>query len=448
MAHNNSMQIEYLPLKDLREFEHKVRKPGKKQLAKTVQMIQSFGFTVPLIVDSEGRVVVGQHLFFAAQELHMEEVAVIRIEHLDEVQLRLYRIAWDRISEEAEWDQQALKKEFAALSLLMPEIDLTLTGFEMAEIDIIIDLDQNSVTTEDEVPLAVSGPTLARTGDTFILGNHRLHCGDSLQEESYKAVLKEEKAHAAFLDAPYNVPIKGNVCGKGAIQHEEFAMASGEMSQEEFTKFLCAIFVLIGQHSIEGSVQYSCIDWRHMQEMQTAVESAQFTLMNVCVWVKDNGGMGSFYRSRHELVFVLKRGEGKYTNNIELGKHGRYRTNVWEYAGVNTMRAGRLEELAMHPTVKPVAMVADAIKDCTKRGDIVLDTFGGSGTTLIACEKMGRKARLIEIDPKYCDVTIRRWQALTGRDAMLESTGQRFDDIAPSVPETSGVAINQEAAHE
>lgn len=232
-----------------------------------------------------------------------------------------------------------------------------------------------------------------------------------------------------FTDPPYNVPIGGHVSGLGKIRHREFAMASGEMTQGEFTGFLETAFRNLVDHSLDGSIHFVCMDWRHMGEMLEAGEAVYTELKNLCVWAKDNGGMGAFYRSRHELVFAFKKGTAPHINSFELGQHGRYRTNVWEYRGVNTMRAGRMEELALHPTVKPVAMIADAIKDVSKRGEIVLDAFGGSGSTLIAAHKTGRRARLIELDPIYVDRIVKRWQAFAHDDAVLEGTEQSFAEI-------------------
>lgn len=232
-----------------------------------------------------------------------------------------------------------------------------------------------------------------------------------------------------FTDPPYNVPIGGHVSGLGKIRHREFAMASGEMTQGEFTGFLETAFRNLVDHSLDGSIHFVCMDWRHMGEMLGAGEAVYTELKNLCVWAKDNGGMGAFYRSRHELVFAFKKGTAPHINSFELGQHGRYRTNVWEYRGVNTMRAGRMEELALHPTVKPVAMITDAIKDVSKRGEIVLDAFGGSGSTLIAAHKTGRRARLIELDPIYVDRIVKRWQAFAHDDAVLEGTEQSFAEI-------------------
>ena len=236
-----------------------------------------------------------------------------------------------------------------------------------------------------------------------------------------------ERARMVFSDPPYNVRIDGHVGGLGAVKHAEFAMASGEMSKIEFTEFLKTVFENEEQVSLGGAIHYQCMDWRHIDEMMQAGQAVYSELKNMCVWVKDNGGMGSFYRSQHELVFVWKVGDAAHLNNVELGKNGRYRTNVWEYPGAS--KTGDDADLAMHPTVKPVPMIMDAIRDTSKRGDIVLDAFGGSGSTLIAAHKTKRRARLVELEPKYCDVTIRRWEALTRKDAILEKTGETFAQV-------------------
>jgi hypothetical protein len=221
----------------------------------------------------------------------------------------------------------------------------------------------------------------------------------------------------------------------GCEEHREFVMGSGEMTKAEFTSFLGTSFKSLAAHSTDGSIHFICMDWRHMAEMLAAGEAAYTEFKNLCVWVKDNGGMGTFYRSRHELVFAFKNGTASHINTFELGQHGRYRTKVWQYRGVNTLRPGRM--LALHPTVKPVAMIADAIRDVSRRNGIVLDPFGGSGSTLIAADKTGRRARLIELDPVYVDRIVRRWQLFANDEAMLATTGERFDEIAPVRRETT-----------
>jgi DNA modification methylase len=263
----------------------------------------------------------------------------------------------------------------------------------------------------------------------WLLGKHRLLCGDARDDDAYKGLVAGETAEFVFADPPYNVRITGHVCGHGRIRHREFAMASGEMSAEAFTGFLITVFQRLVAHTTNGSIHEIFMDWRHLTEMMAAGNKVYTELKNLCVWVKTNAGMGSFYRSRHELVFVWKAGDGPHVNNFELGQHGRHRSNVWQYAGANTLRPDRLEELSVHPTIKPVALVADAIKDCSRRNGIVLDPFVGSGTTLIAAERTGRRARGIEIDPVYVDVAVRRWQTYSGKAATLAATGQNFEEV-------------------
>jgi DNA modification methylase len=277
------------------------------------------------------------------------------------------------------------------------------------------------------VPEPSPSPAVSQTGDLWLLGAHRLLCGDARDKAAYAHLMSGAKAEFVFTDPPYNAAIDGHVCGLGRVRHRNFAMGCGEMSEAEFTAFLKAVFVLLAENSLDGSIHQICMDWRHIGEMLGAGRAVYSELKNLCIWNKTNAGMGSFYRSKHELVFVWKSGTAAHINNFELGQHGRHRSNVWDYAGVNSMRAGRLEELAMHPTVKPVALVADAIKDCSRRGGLVLDPFCGSGTILIAAERTGRKARALEIDPAYVDVAVRRWQAYSGKSAVLAGSGETFE---------------------
>jgi DNA modification methylase len=331
------------------------------------------------------------------------------------------------LTEEAKWDFQLLAKEIEFLQ--QNGIDLATTGFEIPEIEMIFNaaVPNTSSPAADALPGLTPSNVTTRLGDLWILGAHRLFCGDARRRESFEILLSGETAQLAFIDPPYNVRIRGNVSGKGRAQHREFIHASGEKTSSQFTKFLEESLELLAQHSADGTIHFVCSDWRHLDEMLAAGRRIYHELKNLVVWNKTNAGMGSFYRSQHELIFVWKNGRGKHTNNVELGRHGRNRSNVWTYAGVNAFGSDRADALAMHPTVKPVALVADAIRDCSRRGDIVLDSFGGSGTTLIACEKTRRKARLIEIDPVYCDQTVRRWQRLTDQEAVHGVTGMPFD---------------------
>ena len=312
----------------------------------------------------------------------------------------------------------------------------------MPEIDLLIgDLDAGDTgDAADAMPAADDAPPVSRADDLWRLGRHRLLCGDARSAEAFSALMAGKKAQMVITDAPYNVRIDGHAGGLGKVKHAEFAMASGEMSPAEFTAFLNTVFKHLVLHSVDGSIHFLFMDWRHMRELLDAAEPVYAELKNLCTWTKDNAGMGSFYRSQHELVFVMKNGTAPHCNNFELGQHGRYRTNVWSYPGVNTLKAGRQEELAMHPTVKPVALVADAILDCSNRGGLVLDAFCGSGTTLIAAEKTGRKAAALEIEPKYVDTAIRRWQVFTGEAALHAETGATFAD-------TEAQRVDTEAAH-
>ena len=339
-------------------------------------------------------------------------------------------LADNKLAELAGWDPDILAIELQGLLDVEFE-DLELTGFSLGEIDnILSDASEKSAAEpgpENAIPDEV-GAAVSRFGDLWNLGSHRLMCGDARNETDYQRLLDGRRADVVLTDPPYNVRIGGNVSGLGKARHSEFAMASGEMSEAEFTAFLSAFLALAKTYSIAGAILFVFMDWRHLFEMSVAARTNGLELKNLIVWAKDNAGMGSFYRSKHELCFVFKSGEGPHLNTFELGQHGRYRTNVWEYAGVNTFRAGRADDLAMHPTVKPTAMMADAIRDVTKRGALVLDPFAGSGTTLIAAEKTGRTCCAIEYDPRYCDVIVRRWQAYTGKTATLEDE-RSFEEV-------------------
>jgi DNA modification methylase len=310
---------------------------------------------------------------------------------------------------------------------------VTLTGFSLAEIDLTLDQAREASTAAidnpaDRIPEA---PNIAasRPGDLWHLGRHRLLCGNALLPKHVASLLGDERADLIFTDPPYNVPIDGHVCGLGSVRHREFAFAAGEMTRGQFTAFLTTTLSNAASAARDGAIAFVCMDWRHMRELLEAGEEVFSELKNLCVWNKTNGGMGSFYRSKHELVFVFKVGSAPHTNSFGLGDTGRYRTNVWEYAGISSLGANRNDELAMHPTVKPVALVADAIKDCSRRGEIVLDIFGGSGTTLIAAETCGRQARLLEYDPSYCDTIVSRWETYTGKRATLDNDGRAFEDV-------------------
>ncbi|MFD2854990.1 site-specific DNA-methyltransferase [Seohaeicola zhoushanensis] len=390
--------------------------------------IETFGFTNPVLIDERGHILAGHGRVAAAKSLGLTEVPCLRLDHMTPEQKRAYVIADNRLAENAGWDRDLLAIELGALAGADLDFDLGVIGFDAGEIDLIIEAAapaQPGAPEDDRIP-TLEEMAITRSGDLWQLGPHHLLCGDARDADSYADLMDGETAQMVFCDPPYNVPVHGHVCGSGAIRHREFAMASGEMDRAQFTAFLTEVFTRLVAVSQDGAIHFHCMDWRHMGEMLAAGEAVYTELKNLIVWAKDNGGMGSFYRSRHELIFAFKQGRAPHINTFGLGQGGRYRTNVWEYRGVNSGGANRREELALHPTVKPVAMIADAIRDCSQRGGIVLDSFGGSGSTLIAAEKTGRRARLIEIDPLYVDRTIRRWQALSKDDAVLVATGESF----------------------
>lgn len=418
-------KVELRSTSALQPAHRNARTHSDKQVEQIAASIRQFGFTNPVLVNDEDGIVAGHGRVEAARRLGLVEVPVIRLSHLSSEELRAYALADNKLAANAGWDPEILRIEFAELSMLELEFDLEITGFSTTEIDLTIgDGDDASAEEDDPDDLLPAGRCWVQRDDLWLLGEHRLLCGDARSSASYRALMGDELARMVFSDPPYNVRIDGHVGGLGAVKHEEFAMASGEMSRSEFTGFLEEVFINEAQVSMNGAIHFQCMDWRHMGEMLEAGEAAYSELKNMCVWVKDNAGMGSFFRSQHELVFVWKVGTEPHLNTVELGRNGRYRTNVWSYPGAS--KTGANADLAMHPTVKPVPMIMDAIKDTSKRGEIVLDAFGGSGSTLIAAEKTKRRARLIELEPGYCEVTIRRWEKLTGSEAILASTGATF----------------------
>jgi len=422
-----NLNIVYRPISNLKARDGNPRTHSTKQIRQVADSIKEFGFLIPVLVDAENRLIAGHCRVEAARLLGLEKVPTIRAEHLSEAQIRAYVIADNKLTLNADWDIGLLKIEFEKLN--SAGFELTLTGYETAEIDQLLIVEEAGEDTDDSQP-DFSKPAISRLGDMWRIGRHCVLCADATKPESYARLLNGEKAQLVFSDPPFNVPIKGHVSGLGKVKHEEFAMASGEMSQQEFTRFLASVFRNLVDYSVAGSIHYICMDWRHMREIQDAAQDTYAELKNLCIWNKTNGGMGSFYRSQHELVFVYQNGAEPHINNVELGKNGRYRTNVWTYAGANTFGKERDEALAMHPTVKPVAMVADAIKDASNRNDIILDAFGGSGTTLVAAERTGRRGYALEISPAYVDTIVKRISKETGQEAILAGTNESFDAVA------------------
>lgn len=420
----------------LKPHARNARTHSKKQIGQIAKSIRKFGFTNPILIDEDDRIIAGHGRVEAAKSLGLTRVPVLLLEGMSEADRKAYVIADNRLAELAGWDRELLGLELGDLSALVPDFDFDAIGFEVAEIEALLNEADPKEVTEDAVDEPErKAPPVTRLGDMWQLGRHRIICGDSTRPEVFEKLMGDELAQMIFTDAPYNVPVNGHICGLGKVQHDEFVMGAGEMSRAEFTDFLAKVMANLAAYSVDGSIHYQCMDWRHMGEMLEAGERVYDSLRNLVVWNKDNGGMGSFYRSKHELIFVFRKGSAAHVNNFALGQHGRYRTNVWDYAGVNSLKADRDEELAMHPTVKPVKMVADAMLDCSRNGGIVLDAFSGSGTTIMAAEQTERIARVVEMDPHYVDVAVRRWQKATGRDAILYGTDLTFAAIEKAVNE-------------
>jgi DNA modification methylase len=421
-----------MALDHIKPHAHNTRTHSKKQIRQIADSIRAVGFASPVLIDENGVLLAGHGRLEAARLLGLKTIPAILIEGLSEARKRALLLADNRIAQNAGWDRELLASELLSLPELLAAdgLDITVTGFESAEIDaLLVDFENDAADPADELdPSQLAGPEVTRPDDLWQLGKHRLLCGDARDCGQLNRLMGRERAHMAFLDPPYNVRVR-NIVGRGQVKHQEFAMASGEMSQSVFTSFLSETLTLAAHVSTDGAVHFVCMDWRHIGELIAAGGAAYGAMLNLIAWVKSNAGQGSFYRSQHELIGVFRVGNSPHLNTIELGRHGRSRSNVWKYAGANTFRAGRIDDLRAHPTVKPLALIADAIKDCTHRNHIVLDTFCGAGTTLLAAERVGRQARAIEIDPRYVDVAIRRWQAFTGRDAVHIDTGLTFEEV-------------------
>ncbi len=431
---DTTLSVEYKATTTLKPYSRNARTHSKHQIRQIASSIRTFGFTNPVLVDGNNRIIAGHGRVEAAKLLGMTEVPTIRLDRLTELQIRAYVIADNKLAENAGWDKEILAIELQYLMTLdCVDFDLTITGFEVPEIDVILEEANAATQMEDPVPEPVlNHAAVTEPGDLWLLGKHRVLCGNSLHDGTYKTLMGNRRAAVIFTDPPYNVKIDGHATGNGSIRHREFAMASGEMSEAEFVSFLSNSLRLLAQYSVNNSVHFLCIDWRHVGDLIAVGKQTYDEFLNLCVWVKDKGGMGSFFRSQHEIVLVFRKGKGPHRNNIQLGQFGRNRTNVWQYPGIHTLsqQSGEGNLLALHPTVKPVAMVADAILDCSARGEIVLDAFLGSGTTLMAAERVGRTSCSIEIDPLYVDVAIRRWQNYTGEAAVHAQTGKRFSEVA------------------
>lgn len=422
----DGLKVVYRNVAEIRANPANPRQHTKQQIDRIIRAIKEYRWTLPILVDENGVILAGNGRFYAALKMRLIQVPTITVSHLSEVQKKGYGILDNRLTEVAgDWDKQRLARELQAIQLLDPDIDLSTTAFEIddaqALIDGLLSFDDEEASEPDR-----SGPAISRLGDLWQLGEHRLYCGSALDRSSFEALLQGELAQMVIVDAPYNVKIDGNCVGKG--KHREFVMASGEMSRTEFAQFLTTAFGHLIEFSEDGSMHFLFMDWRHMAEMVLA--TSQYTEQkNLVVWDKITAGLGACYKSQYELVWVMKSGEAKHINNFQMGQNGRNRSNLWSYQGLNGPAAGRQELLALHPTVKPLALIADAILDCSRKGGLILDCFAGSGTIFLAAEQTGRRAAAIELDPLFVDVAIRRWERSTGRQAVLAHDGRTFDQL-------------------
>ena len=424
-------RIEFVSTEAVNAYANSARRHPRGQIRRLMRGIEKFG-VLPIIIDAKGNVIDGHAVLEALIQLGATEIPVIRVANLTDVEIRALRLFLNRVAEDATWDADALKLEFEAIIEAELSFDLDLTGFSIGEIDLLLTESASAERDPDDADADASPeqqPT-AKLGDLWQLGRHRLFCGDALAETSWTALMVGIFAALVLTDPPYNVPTAGHITTRRDGRHGEFAMAAGEMSPDAFRAFLEDLFRLCSANSGDGALVYAFIDWRSVRLMLEAGEAVFGRLINICFWNKTNAGMGSFYRSQHEMICVFESGKGRHRNNVELGRHGRYRTNVWTYPGANSFGSNRDTDLADHPTVKPVALLADAIMDSTARGDIVVDPFAGSGSVILAAERTGRIAHAIEIEPGYVDVAIRRWQARTGEKAIHARSGLDFDTVA------------------
>ena len=428
----NKLQIENLKLGDIHAYKNNAKKHPESQVQQIISSITKFGFNNPILIDENNEIIAGHGRFMAAQVMNLKTVPTVKLSHLTDAQKRAYRLADNKIAENGGWNKELLSLEIKDLEKICLNDNFVIQdiGFNDAELDSIVNFtDAKPLNPKtNTVPFIPENEIISKPGDIWQLGKHRIICGNSLNPKTFAKLFENDKADMILQDPPYNVKIDGHVCGSGTIKHKEFAMASGEMTADEFTQFLMNNFALCKQYSNNGSLHYNFMDWRHVLEITTAGQNIFDKFINMCVWVKTSGGMGSLYRSQHELCFIFQNGKGSHNNNVQLGKYGRYRTNVWQYAGVNTFGKHKQDGI-MHPTVKPIEMLKDAILDVSKRGDIVLDSFLGSGSTLIACQQSGRICYGIEYEPLYIDTTIRRFQNLFGIDAINLSIDKTYNEI-------------------
>lgn len=432
----NSMAVISLPATAIRPFKTNPREHPKRQLEMLRASIEKFGFNNPILVatpvDGMHDIIAGHGRLIAARDLGYADIPAIILPHLSEAEQRAYRIADNAIALKGSWSPELLALEakfvFDADIALDPE-DI---GFETAEIDMLLLGSAKAASEDEDIPDEITEPDrrvrpVSRLGDLWTIGRHSVMCGDARDPGVIAKLMGTDHADVVSSDMPFNLKVNGHIGGKGKIKHPEFAMASGEMSRDEFRAFMTKVMDNQAQFSKPGALSYQFIDWRSIDLMVEVGKTIYDALLAICVWVKPQPAMGSLYRSRHEFVCVFRNKGGGHVNNVQLGKFGRNRSNVWEYASPGGFGPER-EKLAFHPTVKNVEMIADLILDSTPRKGIVLDVFLGSGTTILAAEKTGRTGRGVEVDPGYVDIALKRIAEAVGEEPVLHD-GRRLSVV-------------------
>lgn len=418
------------PIAKLKRYPGNARQHSRKQINKLADLIAAHGFINPIIVDETGMILAGHARYEAAQKVGLETVPVRVVDWLSEAQKRSYILSDNRLADESSFSKVQLRRELQGLIELGDNLELT--GFDSLEIDTMLSIGEDEPVDGDdnvELPDDRVAP-VSRVGDLWHIGEHRALCGDARDLANCERLLDGERAQLIFTDPPYGCRIANNVSGLGKTKHDDFVMGAGEQALPEFAhSILRPAFKCMAASAASGAIAFICTDWRAYPHMLDAAQGIFLEQKNLIVWAKTNSGMGQFYRSAHELVLAMKVSAGPHINNFGLGGGGRHRSNVWTYAGANTFRRGRMEDLEAHSTVKPKKLVADAIVDCSKRGGIVLDSFLGSGTTLVSCAMTGRRGRGLELDPKYMDVILRRVEAETGCEPLLDGVTP-FSEVA------------------
>ena len=434
-----SNQIIMIPVDQLVPYANNARTHSDKQVGMIARSYEAFGFLNPILVTSGNVVIAGHGRMRAAQRLGLTAIPALFVEGLSDDQIRAYRLADNRLAELAGWDEPSIKIEMQHLDTIDLGFSLEATGWEMPQIDIMLNdapppAVRDGVSTDpDDVAEPILANATSRVGDIWLLGTHRLACGSALEPDVLRRVMNGKLARQVLQDPPWNISVAGFI--STTDRHREFAMASGEMTEGEFQAFLDKNLDTLLPFVVNGAILEQFIDWRSVDKIILSGKSRGLELINICVWNKSNGSLGSLWRSKHELCVVFKKPGAPHINAVQLGRFGRTRYNVWDFPGCNSFSAERDEALAIHPTAKSVAMIGEAMRDVSNRGDIVLDCFMGSGTAIIAAERTGRIAFGVELDPLYVDAAVRRWQRITGGVATLEANGMPFAEV---VEERSG----------